>query len=57
MAIMSNAPRQMNWKLWGGAALVALIVLGAAGYWFDWYGTGTTEAIAPVAEQAAPVNE
>lgn len=57
MAMSSNAPNQTNWWLWGGAAVAAIVVLGALGYWFDWFGVGTTTEVSPAVEQAAPVTE
>ncbi|MEL6101179.1 MAG: hypothetical protein AAFY42_11000 [Pseudomonadota bacterium] len=57
MAMTAKLPKQFNWKLWGGATLAALVVLGALGYWFDWFGTGTADAIAPAVEETAPVGE
>lgn len=57
MAMSSNAPKQTNWWLWGGVAVAAIVVLGALGYWFDWFGAGTTTEVSPAVEQAAPVTE
>lgn len=57
MATTAKLPRQFNWKLWGGATLATLIVLGALGYWLDWFGTDTADAIAPAVEETAPVGE
>ncbi|MGB0498430.1 MAG: hypothetical protein ACPGID_08830 [Rubricella sp.] len=57
MAIAERLPKQINWKIWGGVALAALVVLGGLGYYFDWFGNGATEALAPAADGAATATE
>lgn len=57
MPLSMNVPKPTNWWVWGGAAAAAIIVIGALGYWFDWFGTGATEAAAPTVEQSVPATE
>lgn len=57
MAMTAKLPKHINWKFWGGAAVAAIVVLGALGYWFDWFGSGATDAITPAAVETAPANE
>ncbi|MGX0876692.1 hypothetical protein ACSSV4_001374 [Roseovarius sp. MBR-154] len=57
MAMTEKLPKQINWKIWGAVAVAAIIALGGAGYYFDWFGTGATEAVAPAAEEVAPASE
>lgn len=57
MAMTAKLPNQTNWKVWGGVALAAIIIIGGAGFYFDWFGTGATDATAPAIEEAAPASE
>lgn len=57
MATNIHAYKQTNWKVWGGAAVAAIVVIVALGYGFDWSGSGTTNEVAPAAEQVAPATE
>ena len=57
MATNIHAYKQTNWKVWGGAAVSAIVVILALGYWFDWTGSVTTDEVAPTAEQVAPATE
>lgn len=57
MAMTARHPKQSNWKVLGGVIVAAFVVLAAAGYWLDWFGTGATDLAAPGVEQAAPATE
>ncbi|ABG30457.1 hypothetical protein [Roseobacter denitrificans] len=57
MALTEKLPKQINWNIWGAVAVAAMIILGGAGYYFDWFGSGATEAVAPAVEEAAPAGE
>ncbi len=57
MALTEKLPQQFNWKIWGGVAVVAIVVAAALGYWFDWFGTGAGDVVAPAVENAAPAAE
>ncbi len=57
MAMSTNAPKQSPWLVWGGAAVAAIVVIGALGYWFDWFGSDATATVAPAVEQIAPATE
>ncbi len=57
MVVKTHTPRETDWRLWGGIAAAAIIVIGALGYWFDWFGTGTSDTVTPAVEQTAPATE
>ncbi len=57
MAVNMHAPKPINWWVWGGGTVAAIVVIVALGYGFDWYSTGTTDEVAPAVEQATPATE
>jgi uncharacterized membrane protein YdcZ (DUF606 family) len=57
MAVNMHAPKPINWWIWGGGAVAAVVVIAALGFGFDWSGTGNTGEVIPAIEQTAPVTE
>ena len=49
MAVNMHAPKMTNWWVWGGGAVVAIIVIAALGYGLDWF-----DGVVPAIEQTAP---
>lgn len=57
MAVNIHTPKPTNWWVWVGAAVAAIVVIAALGYGFDWFGAGTTNAVAPAVERPTPATE
>lgn len=57
MAIETHPAGQTNWWAWGGGAAVAILLLAAFGYGLGWFGTGTSDVVAPVTKQVTPATE
>lgn len=57
MATNLNSSGEANWGAWAAVAAVVIILIVAVGYWMDWFGGTTTEAVPPAAEQTEPVTE
>jgi uncharacterized membrane protein YdcZ (DUF606 family) len=57
MAVNMHAPKPINWWIWGGGAVAAVVVIATLGFGFDWSGTGNTGEVIPAIEQTAPVTE
>ena len=52
MATNTHSHKQTNWMAWGGGALAVVVVIAAAVWGFDLFGTGTEDAVAPAVEQS-----
>ncbi|KNX40028.1 hypothetical protein ROTO_34350 [Roseovarius tolerans] len=57
MAMNTQAPKQTNFWLWGGATIAAIVLIAALGYGIDWSGGSAADAVSPTIEQTAPVSE
>ena len=57
MAENLQVPKSTNWQVWGGALIAAIVLAGALGYGFEWFGTETSGEAAPVIEQTLPATD
>jgi hypothetical protein len=57
MATKVRKSGQTNWLTLAGAAVLVLVVLGAAGYWMDRFGGPTADTAVPASEDTAPARE
>ena len=57
MAVNLQAPKSTNWLVWGGALIAAIVLAGALGYSFDWFGAETSGEAGPAIEQTLPTTD
>ena len=57
MATTVQKSGKTNWLTLGGVAVLVLAAVAAAGYWMDWFGAPTTDAVVPAVEETAPATE
>lgn len=54
MAVKAQTPKQTNWWVWGGVAVLAIVLITLLGFGLDSSGTEAVDTAAPATEEAAP---
>ncbi len=57
MAVNLQTFKSTNWLVWGGALVAVIVLTGALGYGFEWFGAETSGEEGPVIEQTLPATD